>query len=275
MRARRQANLTGVTQDLGARTAVRQAVSVSVATGLYGISFGALSVAAGLDLPQTVALSVLMFSGGSQFAFIGILGAGGTGLAAVATAGLLGARNALYGVRVAPLLGVAGWRRPLAAHLTIDESTAVGTAQPTVVANRVGFWWTGIGVFVAWNACTLAGAVLGDALGDPRRYGLDAAAPAAFLALVWPRLAGRTAQVTALAAIVVALGLTPITPPGVGVLAAAVVAVVIGWTRPVTAAEAPDEAASVAAAEAAGVAPAKADTAADTSDDTVDGQERT
>ena len=221
-----------MTDDTASRTATRQAVSVSVATGLYGISFGALSVAAGLDLPQTVALSVLMFSGGSQFAFIGILGAGGTPLAAVTTAGLLGARNALYGVRVAPLLCVTGWRRPLAAHLTIDESTAVGTAQPTDAANRVGFWWTGIGVFLAWNACTVAGALLGDALGDPRRYGLDAAAPAAFLALVWPRLAGRTAQATALAAVLVALGLTPITPPGVGVLAAAVVAIMIGWTRP-------------------------------------------
>ncbi|MGV8965390.1 MAG: AzlC family ABC transporter permease [Cellulomonas sp.] len=218
--------------DAASRTATRQAVSVAVATGLYGISFGALSVAAGLTLPQTVALSMLMFSGGSQFAFIGILGAGGTGLAAVATAGLLGARNALYGVRVAPLLGATGWRRPLAAHVTIDESTAVGTAQPTTVANRVGFWWTGIGVFAAWNVCTLAGAVLGDALGDPRRYGLDAAAPAAFLALVWPRLADRTAQATAVAAVVVALVLTPITAPGVSVLAAAAVAIVIGWTRP-------------------------------------------
>ncbi|RYV52431.1 branched-chain amino acid ABC transporter permease [Pengzhenrongella frigida] len=226
--------MTRVIDDPRARTAVRQAVSVSVATGLYGVSFGALAVAAGLSLPQTIALSALMFSGGSQFAFIGVLGAGGTPLAAVATAGLLGARNALYGVRVAPLLGATGWRRPLAAHLTIDESTAVGTAQPTPLANRAGFWWTGIGVFVAWNACTVAGAVLGDALGDPRRYGLDAAAPAAFLALVWPRLAGRTAQLTALAAVVVALGLTPITPPGVGVLAAALVAVVIGWTRPQT-----------------------------------------
>lgn len=216
----------------GVRVAVRQALSVSVATGLYGISFGALSVAAGLDLPQTAGLSLLMFSGGSQFAFIGVLAAGGAGGAAIATAGLLGTRNALYGVRVAPMLAVSGWRRPLAAHLTIDESAAVGTAQPTLAANRAGFWWTGAGVFVLWNLCTLAGAVLGDALGDPRRYGLDAAAPAAFLALVWPRLAGRTARSTALAAVVVALALTPVVPSGLPVLAAAVVAIVIGWTRP-------------------------------------------
>jgi predicted branched-subunit amino acid permease len=205
-----------------------------VATGLYGVSFGALSIAAGLDLPQTMALSLLMFSGGSQFAAVGVIGAGGAVGAVVATAGLLGARNGLYGVQVAPLLGVRGWRRLLAAHLTIDESTAVATAQPTRAATRAGFWWTGAGVFILWNAFTLLGALLGDALGDPRRYGLDAAAGAAFLALLWPRLSGldarqvRTVRVVAVAAAVVALALTPVVPAGVPVLAAAALAVVVG-----------------------------------------------
>ena len=226
--------VTSPRDDDGVGAAVRQALSVSVATGLYGVSFGALSVAAGLDVAQTAALSLLMFSGGSQFAFIGIIGAGGAGAAAIATAGLLGARNSLYGVRMAPLLGTAGWRRALAAHVTIDESTAVGTAQATPVATRAGFWWTGLGVFAAWNAFTLLGALLGDSLGDPGKYGLDAAAPAAFLALVWPRLrggrAGRTARFTALAAALVALALTPVVPAGIPVLAAAAVAIVVGWT---------------------------------------------
>lgn len=213
------------------RAAVQQAVSVSFATGLYGISFGALAVTAGLDLPQTLALSLLVFSGGSQFAFIGVIGAGGSPVAAVATAGLLGARNGLYGPLVTPYLGVRGARRALAAQLTIDESTAVTTAQPTLAAGRTAFWWTGVGVFVLWNISTLAGGLLGDALGDPRRYGLDAAAGAAFLALLWPRLATRTAQAVAGAAVVVALVLTPLVPPGLPVLAAALVAIAVGWTR--------------------------------------------
>lgn len=213
------------------RSAVRTALSVSVATGLYGVSFGALSVAAGLDLPQTMVLSLLMFSGGSQFAAVGVLGAGGGVGAVVATAGLLGARNGLYGVQVAPLLGARGWRRMLAAHLTIDESTAVATAQPSPAATRAGFWWTGAGVFLLWNAFTLAGALLGDALGDPRRYGLDAAAGAAFLALLWPRLSGPgtgAVRVVAVAAAATALALTPLVPAGVPVLAAAALAVVVG-----------------------------------------------
>nr|WP_034663696.1 AzlC family ABC transporter permease [Cellulomonas sp. KRMCY2] len=211
---------------------MRQALSVSAATGVYGISFGALSVTAGLDLWQTMALSLLMFTGGSQFAFIGVLGAGGGAGAAVATAGLLGARNALYGAALAPLVGGRGPRGWAAAQLTIDESMAVATAQPDRAAAQTGFWWTGLGVFALWNVFTVAGAVVGDALGDPTRWGLDAAAAAAFLGLLWPRLASRTAQLVAAGAVVVALLLTPVAPAGVPVLAAAAVAVAAGWRGP-------------------------------------------
>jgi predicted branched-subunit amino acid permease len=220
----------------GARDAVvRQALSVSAATGLYGISFGALAVTAGLDVWQTAALSLLMFTGGSQFAFIGVLGAGGGGAAAVATAALLGARNAMYGAAVAPLLRVRGVRRWAAAQVTIDESAAVAAAQPGSSLARLGFWWTGVGVFVLWNLCTLLGALVGDRLGDPTRWGLDAAAAAAFLGLLWPRLRDRTAAAVAVGAILVALALTPFAPAGVPILAAAVVAVIAGWRDPVAA----------------------------------------
>ena len=238
--------------------AVRQALSVAVATGLYGVSFGALSVVAGLDVWQTMALSLVMFSGGSQFAFIGVAGSGGSPGAAIATAALVGLRNALYGPQVAPLIGVSGPRRLLAAQLTIDESTAVGTAQRDPAAARAGFWWTGAGVFLLWNAFTLVGALVGDAAGDPRRYGLDAAAAAAFLALVWPRLSNRTAQAVAGAAVVVALSTTPVLPSGVPVLLAAVVAVLVGvlWrsrpAAPVTAGSHRPEGASVRRDEEAG-----------------------
>jgi predicted branched-subunit amino acid permease len=211
------------------RAVVRQAVSVSVATGLYGISLGALAVVAGLSVWQAVVLSLFMFSGGSQFALVGIVGTGGSAASAIATAGLLGVRNGFYGVQLSPLLAVRSWRRALAAHLTIDESTAVATAQPTVRLARVGFWLTGAGVFVLWNVFVLAGALAGNALGDPKPYGLDAAASAAFLALLWPRLRGTLARYVAAGAVVVAVVLTPAVPSGVPVLVAAVLAVVVGW----------------------------------------------
>ncbi len=171
-----------------------------------------------------------MFSGGSQFALIGVLATGGAaaGPAAIAGATLLGLRNGLYAIRVSPIIGPGVARRLVAGHLTIDESTAVATAQPTLAAQRVGFWATGAIIYVGWNLMTLLGAVLGDLLGDVRQFGLDAAAGAAFLGLVWPRLKALQPVAVAVAAAVVATVLLPILPQGVPVLVAAGVALVVG-----------------------------------------------
>ena len=138
---------------------VRQGVSVGVATGLYGVSFGALSVASGLSVLQTQALSLLMFTGGSQFALVGIIGAGGSGTSAIATASLLGIRNGLYALQVSQFLKAHGPKRMLAAHITIDESTAVGIGQEEPAAQRIGFWVTGLAVLAGWNLMTFVGAL--------------------------------------------------------------------------------------------------------------------
>ena len=207
-------------------------MSVGIATGAYGISFGALSVAAGLNIWQTIALSALLFSGASQFAVVGIVAAGGAGGAAVATSTLLGMRNGLYGLQMSRLLGVRGLRRVPAAQLTIDESTAVAIAQPERSAQRLGFWGTGLSVFVLWNLTTILGAVVGNALGDPKRFGLDAAAPAAFCALLWPRLKSGDARAVAAVAAVIALAVAPHAPAGVPVLVAALAAIVAGLLPP-------------------------------------------
>lgn len=216
-----------------ARRAVREALGVALATSAYGISFGALAVASGLDVWQTCVLSLVMFTGGSQFAFAGIIGAGGLAAAgsAIASAALLGVRNVAYGMRMSPVIGPGFWRRAAAAQFTIDESTAVSLAQTTPRARTLGFWVTGIGIYIGWNLSTLAGALLGDVLGDPRAYGLDAAAAAAFLALLWPRLRARQPIVVGIAAAVIATILTPVLMPGMPVIIAAVVAIVVGWTN--------------------------------------------
>lgn len=213
-------------------------VGVGLATGLYGISFGALSVAAGLDIWQTQVLSLLMFSGGSQFAFVGVIAAaGGVGVgtaglgAAIVSAWLLGIRNGFYAVRLAPILNRFGLGKLIPAMLTIDESTAVSTAQVDHSNQVRGFWLTGISVFVFWNLMTFAGAILGDALGDPSVWGLDAAAAAAFLGLLWPRLKERQAFAVGAAALVIATVSTPFLSAGVPVLLAGVAAVVVGVTN--------------------------------------------
>lgn len=205
-------------------------VGVGLATGLYGISFGALSTAAGLDVWQTQVLSLLMFSGGSQFAFIGVIAAGGPAAvgAAVVSAWLLGVRNGFYAVRMNPILEALGLKRLVAAQLTIDESTAVATAQEKKPEQARGFWLTGIAVFVFWNSMTLLGALLGNALGDPKVWGLDAAAAAAFLGLLWPRLKERQALAVGALAFLVAVLTTPSLPAGIPVILAGVVAIVVG-----------------------------------------------
>lgn len=209
----------------------REGLGVAIATSAYGISFGALAVASGLDVWQTCVLSLVMFTGGSQFAFIGVFGAGGLAAlpSAIASAALLGVRNVAYGMRMSPLIGNGFWRRTAAAQVTIDESTAVAISQESPALGRLGFWITGLGVFIGWNLTTLAGALLGDVLGDPKSWGLDAAAAAAFLALLWPRLKQRQAIAVGVAAAVVAAALTPVLMPGMPVLVAAVVAIVVGW----------------------------------------------
>jgi 4-azaleucine resistance transporter AzlC len=207
---------------------IRDGIAVGVATGAYGISFGALSVTAGLDVLQTCALSLLLFTGASQFALVGVVAAGGAPLSGALTALLLGSRNTLYGLRLARLLDWHGWRRAAAAHLLIDESTAMSVNRGTTPAARVGFLSTGLAVFALWNLATLGGALAGTALGDPRTYGLDAAVGGAFLALLWPRLGSTLNRAVAVLAVALALGLVPVTAAGVPVLAAALVALLVG-----------------------------------------------
>ncbi|POH63389.1 branched-chain amino acid ABC transporter permease [Cryobacterium zongtaii] len=216
---------TSLRQSPGARVGL----SIAVATGLYGVSFGALSVASGLTVWQTQALSLLLFSGGSQFAFIGVIAGGGTPVAAASAAALLGIRNAVYGMQINVLLQPRGWWRLAAAQVTIDESLATSTGQTDPLEQRRGFWVAGVGIFVLWNLFTLVGSLAGDALGDPKRWGLDGAAVAAFLALLWPRLRSRDAGAIAAACALATILAIPFVPPGVPILVAAVVAAAVGW----------------------------------------------
>jgi predicted branched-subunit amino acid permease len=213
------------------RATAAASFSVSFTVGLYGVAFGAAGIAAGFSIWQTCALSLLTFSGASQFAVVGVLGAGGSALSGIATASLLGFRNALYGMRMAPLLKIRGVKRVVGAQITIDESTGVALGQSELGedAMRQGFWLTGIGVYVFWNLFTVVGALGAQAMGDPAAWGLDAAVPAAFLGLVWPRLTNKSERVLAVAAMALALLLTPIVAAGIPIIATALLAVAFGW----------------------------------------------
>lgn len=209
----------------------RTGLSVAFTVGLYGAAFGAAGVTADFSILQTCLLSLLLFSGASQFAVVGIMGAGGSAISAIATATLLGFRNTLYGLQMAPILKVTGLRRVIAAQITIDESTAVATLQENDADRRRGFYITGFGVYFFWNLFTFLGALGASAIGDPSVWGLDAAVPAAFCGLIWPRLKSKAHAAVAALAIGWALLLTPISPAGVPIITTVFLAVVFGLKK--------------------------------------------
>jgi 4-azaleucine resistance transporter AzlC len=206
--------------DPETRPILRDAMGVGAAVGAFGVSFGALAVASGLSPAQTIATSLLVFTGASQFAFIGVLAGGGGALAALVPAVLLAVRNCLYGLSLVPVLGGRTGRRLLKAHLVIDESTAMARAQRSTALAHRAFLATGVSVLVLWNAGTIAGVAFGRAVGDPRALGLDAMFPAAFLALLAPQLARSGARSTALLGGMLAVACVPFTPAGVPVVVA-------------------------------------------------------
>jgi 4-azaleucine resistance transporter AzlC len=211
---------------------VSGAAGIGIGVGLYGVSFGVLAVAAGLSPLQACVMSMFIFTGASQFAFVGVLAAGGGALAAAAPAVLLALRNAAYGISLVPILPKRLRDRVLLSHVIIDETTAMARAQDDPAAARHAFIATGVSVWLFWNAGTLVGVLIGGGIGDPRTYGLDAMFPAAFLALLVPQLRRAGAPVAGIAGAIVAGSLIAFTPTGVPIIAA-IVGVVPGvlWAR--------------------------------------------
>ena len=209
----------------------RTSLSVAFTVGLYGAAFGAAGITAEFSILQTCLLSLLLFSGASQFAVVGIMGAGGSAVSAIATATLLGFRNALYGLQLAPILKVTGLKRIIASQITIDESTAVSTLQSNDSDRKRAFYLTGFGVYIFWNLFTFLGALGASAIGDPSVWGLDAAVPAAFCGLVWPRLKDKRLFLISACAIILALLLTPITSAGIPIITTVLLAIIFGWKK--------------------------------------------
>jgi predicted branched-subunit amino acid permease len=209
------------------RRAVRDGLGVGVAVGLSGFAFGVTAAGSGLSLLQACVLSLLVFTGASQFALAGALASGGNPYTAAAGAFFLGVRNSFYGLRLAPLLRVPGRLRPFAAQWVIDETSVVTIAQPDRRSARIGFAVTGVSLYLCWNVTTLLGHLGASALGDTDAWGLDAAGPAVFLALVAPMLKTTLERATAGLAVVLGLGAYPVLPAGVPVLAAALAAPVM------------------------------------------------
>ncbi len=235
--------MAGATIDDAAerRRLRRLAASVVAAVAPFGVAFGAACSEAGMSLAQAVGFSTLVFTGGSQFAAVTVLADGGAAVAAVTAGVLLSLRSLAYGVVMAPVLDGPRWWRALSAQLMIDESTAVGTASDDPALRRYGYFAAGLGVFVVWNLTTIIGAVaFGDAVDLILRLGIDATIPAAFLGLVWPRLADDEQRRIAALGAVIAFLLVPVVPAGVPIVAAALAVVIVKpWAATPTVESAP------------------------------------
>ena len=217
-------------RDDGLRQVFAACVTLGLAVGVFAVSFGVTAVSSGASVAQTCVMSLLVFTGASQFSAVSVLGAGGSPASAFGGAALLAARNSVYGLAMAPHLKGRVATRLVAAQITIDESTAMAAAQSDETHRRAAFWITGLSVYLFWNVGTLIGAILGSAI-DPNKFGLDAAFPAAFVAMVWPLLRQRRSAMAAGIGATMCLALIPFTPVGVPILCA-VLGVVVGIPSP-------------------------------------------
>jgi 4-azaleucine resistance transporter AzlC len=195
-------------------TYVRDGIALGAAVGLFGVTYGILATAAGLTVAQTSVTSLLVFTGASQFAAVGIVASGGSPLSALASALMLASRNGIYGLALHQHLHGSVLRRLGMAHLVIDESTAMALGQDEPEHAQRAFIVAGLSVFAFWNLGTLLGALGGNALGDPEAWGLDAAFPAGFIVLAAPHIRSRDGRVAAVAGAVIALCAVPLLPAG-------------------------------------------------------------
>jgi predicted branched-subunit amino acid permease len=207
----------------------RDSLSVGLAVGAAGVAFGAVAVADHFTVAQACFLSLVLFSGASQFSLVAVMSAGGSPLSAIITGTFLGGRNGLYGVRMAQILKLKGFKRAVAAHVTIDESTGVAIAQESLEDQRTAFWYTGFGVFFFWNLFTLIGALGARAIGDTAAWGLDVASPAIFCAVLFPRLKERKLLIAGVLSFIWALSITQFVPAGVPIISTVVIAAIVGW----------------------------------------------
>jgi 4-azaleucine resistance transporter AzlC len=207
----------------------RDGFLLGVAVGSFGVTFGVLAISAGLSGPKAAVMSLVVFTGASQFAAVGIVNSGGEPISALGTALLLSARNGAYALSLSQVMPNKLSRRLLAAQLVIDESAAMSKAQSNLQDAKEAFWVTGLSVFFFWNAGTLVGILLGEVVGDPLVWGLDAAFPAAFVALLLPHIKERGKRRAAILGAGVALLTIPLVPSGVPVVLAASSAAIVSW----------------------------------------------
>lgn len=216
------------------------AVTLASAVGVIAFVFGVGAVAAGGSVPQVVLMSLLVFTGASQFSAVSVVASGGSTGAALGGAMVLAARNTVYGLAMSRVITGSLPKRLLAAQFTIDETTAMAATQERPADKRYAFWATGVTLFTLWNVGTLIGALVGSSI-EPETYGLDVAFPAAYVAMVLPLLRHRRGLIAGVLGAAICIALVPFVPIGVPILCASA-AILVGLPRPEQVGDIPTEA---------------------------------
>ncbi|MFF5082642.1 AzlC family ABC transporter permease [Actinoplanes sp. NPDC000266] len=198
---------------------LRDAAAIGAAMIAVGASFGAITIAYGLPTWLPFLMSTVVFAGGSQFLAVGLFAAGNP-IAAVLAGLLLNARHLPFGMAVGTAMGTSLRDRLLGSHVMTDEVVAFTLAEPAPARRRHTYWLIGITLFTSWNIGTALGVLLGGAVSDTDALGLDAAFPAALIALILPSLKDRRTRLVALTGAVIAVALTPLLPAGLPILCA-------------------------------------------------------
>jgi 4-azaleucine resistance transporter AzlC len=205
-----------------AREGLKRIAPVAPASASFGIAFGILAATAGLGSIAPIVMSATTFAGAAQFAATSVLHDGGSIAAAVVAAVLLNARYLAISVAIAPAFEGSRLRRSLESQLIVDESWAVAQTGGGRIDRGI-LVAAGLVLYVCWTGSTALGVFGGGFLGDPKRFGLDAAFPALFLALLVTVTKTRREIGAAVAGGAIALVLLPFARPGVPVIAASAV----------------------------------------------------
>lgn len=208
----------------------RAASVIGIAFVVFGASFGVLAVNAGASIAQACAMSLLVFTGASQMSTVSVLSTGGSAASAFGGAVLLAARNAVYGLALSPVVRGSMWRRLVGSQWVIDETTALVAMEHDARTRRIAFWVAAPILYAAWNLGTLLGALAGSSI-DPETFGLDAAFPVMFTAMVAPHLSTRAGRRAAMFGAIATVVLAPFLPVGLPILVAAL-GMLFGLTPP-------------------------------------------
>ena len=198
----------------------------------FSLLFGVVARDAGLDILQVMTMSVLVIAGASQFTALALLQEHAPVFVALTAALAVNLRMALYSAALVPHVGHAPLGvRALMAYLMVDQAYAVAVKtyeeKPGMSREERVAYYFGVMALICpfWYGCTLLGAVIGTAI--PASLHLDFAAPVCFIAITAPLLRTLPHMLAAAVSVVCAILFAGF-PAGLGLIAAALVAMLVG-----------------------------------------------